>query len=219
MPLKYKLGLKYPPDVLAESNGNFNVTKEYRVTASPRASIDGIVIQYVNKSTSVVDADGTKYDTTEAIRQYTDGMVQFSNDAYFEIFLLYPTGNSKHADAFQNNSIVKYELEDGELVPNTYDTTDELYKQFKTEGHISVTGENCFISYSNPNYKAISNLPWSDDDNTPANGLLFLPYSDAAHKTIFNATNSNIMTHRVDVEWTFKDPESRVQSKIFNGGI
>lgn len=89
-----------PDDITSEDNGNFSVKKEftaknmninntiykntYKKTKKP--NIVGIVIQYVNKTSRVVDAVGNIYNTTDEIKRLTSDVVNYSNDAYFEIF-------------------------------------------------------------------------------------------------------------------------------------
>lgn len=211
---QYKLSLPYEPIIIEEDNGNFSVRKQYNVSKIPKKNIDGIVVQYVDKRTEVMDALGNIYNTTDAIQQLTSGIVKYSNDSYFEIFNLYKNGNSKNADAFQNGSIVQYELERGKLVPNTYDVTDPLYEKYKTQGNINVVGENCFISSTNPNYLTILNLPWSSSTNTPAFGLPYLPYSSEIYNLIFSSTDSNTLNHNVNVKWSFTNPKSVVTSEV-----
>ena len=218
----YKLGLQYEPIIIEEDNGNFSVRKQYNVSMIPKKNIDGIVIQYVDKRSEVMDALGNIYNTTDAIQNLTSGIVQYSNDSYFEIFNLFKNGNSRNADAFQNGSIVQYELERGKLVPNTYDVTDPLYEKYKTQGNINVVGRNCFISSTNPNYSTILNLPWSSSTNTPAFGLPYLPYSPEIYNLIFSSTDSNTLTHTVNVNWTFTNPKSIVTSEVIipdHGGM
>lgn len=210
--MSYTLQLKYEPIIKAEDNGNFSVVKEYLVTNKP---IHGFIIQYVNKSTNVVDARGQQYNTTDSIDRFTSNAVKYSNDSYFEVFPLFQNGASKNADAFQNNSLTEYEIDKkGNLFPYTYDVKDPMYERFKTMGEINVVGENCFISADNPNYERILNLPWSKSKNTPANGLSYLPYSAANYNLFFSSSDSNILVHSVKVSWSFKKPKSVVKSSI-----
>jgi hypothetical protein len=212
---KYNLGLKYDPIIIEEDNGNFSVTKEYNVSLLPKNKIEGIIIQCVRKTSAVMDATGKVYNTSDMIRDLTSGVVQYSNDSYFEIFDLYKNGNSKYADAFQNNAMVQYEsLDTGELIPYTYDVTDPMYETYKTAGEINVYGENCFISRSNPIYSTIMSLNWNNSENTPANGLPYLPYSTDIHHLIFSSSDSNILTHSVNVKWNFNNPKSVVKSSV-----
>ena len=211
---QYKLSLPYEPIIIEEDNGNFSVRKQYNVSKIPKKNIEGIIVQYVDKKTEVMDALGNIYNTTDAIRNLTSGIVQYSNDSYFEIFNVFKNGNSKNADAFQNGSIVQYELERGKLVPNTYDVEDPLYETYKTQGNINVVGRNCFISSTNPNYSTILNLPWSKSTDTPAFGLPYLPYSPEIYNLIFSSTDSNTLIHNVNVKWTFNDPKSIVTSEV-----
>jgi hypothetical protein len=211
--MTYTLQLKYKPTIQAEDNGNFNVTKEYVVTSTINP-IRGFVIQFVKKSTSVVDASGQIYNTTASISGFTSNEVKYSNDSYFEIFTL-NNGESEFADAFQNSSLTQYEADStGKLLPHTYTVKDSMYQTFKTEGEIIVLGENCFISEDNPTYKQILKLPWLKKKNTPANGLRYLPYSAVNYNLFFSSSDSNILVHNVKVNWSFTNPKSKVVSSI-----
>jgi hypothetical protein len=213
---RYKLRSQYDKkQIEKEDNGNFIVQKEYIVSEIPKISgypqIEGIIVQYVNKTTEVTDALGNKYNTTAGIEALTSGIVKYSNDSYFEIFEVYKNGRSINADAFQNGSIVQY---DTSLEPHTYDVTDPSYQTYKTKGRINVVGENCFISSKNPKYSEINNLKWSTSIDTPANGLPYLPYSKKDYKLIFDSSDSNILIHTVNVKWTFANPKSIVKSIV-----
>ena len=222
-----------PDDITSEDNGNFSVKKEftaknmninntiykntYKKTKKP--NIVGIVIQYVNKTSRVVDAVGNIYNTTDEIKRLTSDVVNYSNDAYFEIFPMVKSGHftshSKFADEFQNNSLTQYERDiNNELVPYTYDINDPLYETYKTEGEINIVGENCFIAIDNNNYNQIVNLNWNTSIDTPANGLNYLPYSVDNYNLFFSSTNSNILVHTVNVTWSFAQPKSVISSVI-----
>jgi hypothetical protein len=91
---------------------------------------------------------------------------------------------------------------------------DPEYETYKTQGEINVVGENWFISNDNQNYSKIIMLGWIKDSDTPANGLLYLPYSQENHKLFFNSSQSNILLHTVNVTWSFTQPESKVNSLV-----
>jgi hypothetical protein len=209
----YTISLKYPPVISGGDNGNFEVLKEYKVSkkTSSKTPVKGIVIQYVQKTSLVFDASGVKYDTTDSIKNLTNGVIQYSNDSYFEIFYLDKKGESQYADSFANNSLTKY---DEELEPLTYEIGDHEYEIFKTKGEINVTGTNCFISETNSKYSEIMSLAWNDNEVSPANGLPFLPFSTENYNLIFMSSDSNILIHKVNVKWNFEDPHSIVTSSV-----
>lgn len=219
---QYKFNLRYTPQIDSGDNGNFFVRKEYNVSniAKPRQQILGIVIQCVKKKSRVVDAQERVYDTSSAISILTDGNVKYSCDSYFEIFYMFKNGNSIAADGFGNDAMVKYEFDPKErkVLPNTYPVNDPLYQRFKTKGEITMVGENCFISESNPKYLAIKNLPWYYKPDTPANGLPYLPFSPATYDLIFSSSDSNILIHNVNVTWNFQNPKSIVTSNVVVDG-
>jgi hypothetical protein len=210
---EYTISLKYTPEITPGDNGNFEVLKEYKVSKKTSAKTPGkgIVIQCVQKNSVVFDASEAKYDTTDSIRNLTSGAVQYSNDSYFEIFYLDKNGESKYGDSFANNSLIKY---DEELQPFTYQVGDVEYEIFKTKGEINITGTNCFISETNPNYSTIVSLAWNNNKMSPANGLPFLPFSRENYNLIFTSSDSNILIHKVNVKWSFEDPTSIVMSSV-----
>jgi hypothetical protein len=209
----YTISLKYAPQISGGDNGNFEVLKEYKVSKKTSAKTPGkgIVIQCVQKNSVVFDASQAKYDTTDSIRNLTNGVIQYSNDSYFEIFYLDKKGESQYADSFANNSLTKY---DEALEPFTYQVGDVEYEIFKTKGEINVTGTNCFISETNPDYSTIVGLAWNDNEMSPANGLPFLPFSTENYNLIFMSSDSNILTHKVNVKWGFENPASIVTSSV-----
>lgn len=203
-----------------ESNGNFSVVKEYIVKSlKPQNSrnIQGIIIQYVKKRSTVVDAENNTYNTSESIENFTNNVVKYSNDDYFEIFEVFSTtGKSKNADEFQNNSLTQYEPTLDGLIPYTYEVGDIQYQTYKTQGEINIEGLNCFISKGTPEYIKITNLDWKTDINTPANGLPYLPYTKPIKDLIFNAANSNILLHKVKVTWSFENPKSVIETEVIS---
>jgi hypothetical protein len=49
---------------------------------------------------------------------------------------------------------------------------------------------------------------------SPANGLPFLPFSTENYNLIFMSSDSNILTHKVNVTWSFENPKSDVTSSV-----
>ena len=132
--------------------------------------------------------------------------------SYFEIFEISSDGESDDADEFANNSLVKYDKE-GE--PYTYDDiTEKKYEKFKTTGEIKVIGINCFISINNPHFNDIMTLPWTNKKKTPANGLPYLPFDENYYDLFFKNSDSNILIHSVQVNWSFENPKSKVQTFV-----
>ena len=215
----YNLSLIYVSEE-PESNGNFSVIKEYiveRLKPQNKTNIQGIIIQYVKKTSIVVDAENNTYNTSKSIENFTNNVVKYSNDDYFEIFKVFvSSGKSKNADEFQNNSLTQYEQTLEGLIPHTYDVYDEQYQTYKTKGEINIEGLNCFISKDNPKYAEICALGWITKKNTPANGLPYLPYTTSSKNLIFNAANSNILLHKVKVTWSFENPKSVIDSEVIS---
>jgi hypothetical protein len=215
---EYSIRLEDEPKIEKGDNGNFAVVKGYNVTRD-RAPVNGIIIQYVQKTSCVVDASGKKYDSSRSIEELTSGSVKYSNDSYFEIFYLDDNGSSVDLDSFANNSLTKYEKIRRDLIPYTYEVGDPEYETFKTKGEINVIGTNCFISKTNINYSKITSLPWNQSKNTPANGLPFLPFSSENFNLIFGSSDSNILIHKVNVTWSFENPKSDVTSSVIENQL
>ncbi|MDC1321561.1 hypothetical protein N8261_06315 [Flavobacteriaceae bacterium] len=220
MNIAYKL--TSPPvknGIKLESQGNFGYQKAL-VVEPIRSDIpitDGIIIQFVNKTTIMQDSTGTIYNTSDAISQYTSGNVNFSNDSYFEYWPIDANGRAIDDDLFGNNSLVEYTVEDGEYVPETYNPKSRNndvkrnYQKYKTQGTITINSMSCFIADWNPLYNQIINLEWKviyHPSALPANGLPYLEYTPEIYNYIFNNRNSNLLQHNVTVNWTFDNPKS-----------
>lgn len=221
----YRLRVDPAPEIrVCEPFGSFEVYKDYTVVSNvklkpktklkPRASygISGIVVQCVEKTTSVKDANNILHDTTESINTFTSGKVPFSNDKYLEYFTV-NNAISIEADSFSTGPIVKYD-QDG---PQTYTTDDPEYNTYKTEGTITMVGENWFISADNVKYNEVLEMGWVVQTETsinPANGLNYMPFSQEAYNKLKDCIDSNIITHTVVTEWTFDDPYTVVTSSL-----
>jgi len=202
-----------------ESQGNFGYQKAL-VVEPIRSDIPitpGIIIQVVKKTTVMQDSTGTVYNTSDAISQYTRGNVNFSNDSYFEYWPIDANGRAIDDDLFGNNSLVKYTVEGGQYVPETYNPKSRNiddkrnYQIYKTQGTITINSMSCFIANWNPLYNKIINLGWTVNyhpSTLPANGLPYLGYTPEIYNYIFNNRNSNLLQHNVTVNWTFDNPKS-----------
>jgi len=210
-----------PDPIISECNpfGDFVVYKDFTITHphhSPSSRVlAGIVIQCVEKTTTVTDAAGTVYNTTQAINALTSNQVNYSNGKYLEYFKINTDGKSRVGDQFQNGPIVQYENTKRLYVPYTYDTDDAKYNTYKTAGEIVMVGENWFISNTHPNYNTIKSraMGWTKADG-PANGLEYMVYSQDKYDELKSYASSNILTHRVVVRWTHADPNTVVVSTI-----
>jgi hypothetical protein len=217
--MKYNLTVDNGILIITEECGNFSARKTFKVEDTTEK---GIIVQYISKKSKVIDANGKVFDTTKKIMDLTSGQVKYSCDSYFEIFDVKVKSNHiicKYDDVFGNNCMCTYDVYDGELAPNIYETTDDEYQQYKTKGDITMVGKSCFICEStdeNSIYQKIMNLDWIYDKNTPANGLPFLVYSNIIHDLIFdsNKINSNILCHTIKVKWGFKNPSSIVSTYL-----
>lgn len=223
----YTLRVDPAPEIrVCDPFGSFEVYKDFTVNpepkwpalsffkrpTSPSSQVAGIVVQCVEKTTSVKDANNTVYNTTDAVNTLTSGNVPYSNHKYLEYFTV-KGAKSKYGDSFSTGPVVQYD-QDG---PQTYTTDDPEYSTYKTEGTIVMVGENWFISAENANYKKLLDMGWIVETKTnpnPANGLKYMPFSQEAYNSLKDGIASNIITHRVVVEWTFDDPYTVVTSSI-----
>ena len=223
----YTLRVNPAPEIrICEPFGSFEVYKDFTVSlsktkrpststsisTSPSVGDAGIVVQCVEKTTIVKDANNTIYNTTDAVNTLTSGKVPFSNHKYLEYF---PVENAKSidADSFSTGPIVQYDR----LGPQTYNTDDDEYNIYKTEGKVVMVGENWFISAENEEYDDLLAMGWivqTETNRNPANGLHYMPYSKAAYDKLKNSIASNILTHTVVSEWTFNDPYTVVTSNL-----
>ena len=92
-------------EIVLESQGNFGYQKALAVDPIINdMPTYGIIIQVVNKTTVMQDSTGTIYNTSEDISNYTNENVKFSNDSYFEYWLIHNNGRTEQDDRFGNNS-------------------------------------------------------------------------------------------------------------------
>ena len=230
----YTLRVVPAPEIrICEPFGSFEVYKDFTVASSSKTKrssssstststsskqtpssvgVAGIVVQCVEKTTVVKDANNTVYNTTAAVNTLTSGKVPYSNHKYLEYF---PVEGAKtiDADSFSTGPLVQYD----QIGPQTYTTGDDEYNIYKTEGKIIMVGENWFISANNKEYSDLLAMSWiveTKDNPNPANGLNYMPYSQDAYDRLKNCISSNILTHTVVAEWTFADPYTVVTSSI-----
>jgi hypothetical protein len=218
----YTLKMRTEPTKVEEQQGNFKVEKVYEVDKYRWKNAPAVVVQAVSKRTRVRDADGKVYSSTKDIADYTDGNVLYSNDEYFEIFVLKRNGTSQSADAFGNNSLTGYHtFPDGSIddEPETYKTGDPEYATYKTEGSISVDSWS-WVVLLDPGQSPdrLYGFGWSNSEETPAYGLPFLDAPNAESfrtmmdRMIQQRCNSNIVEHNVKVTWDNHNPMSKVST-------
>jgi hypothetical protein len=208
---KYFTVLPPPSSSSPTSSKSFAASKR----SSPSSQIKGIVVQYVDKTTTVKDANNKVYDTTASVNTLTSGNVDYSNQKYLEYFTLKSAdATSKYGDSFSTGPVVQYD-QAGD--PLTFTTDDPEYNTYKTEGTITMVGENWFISADNKEYKDLLAMGWVTETKSnpnPANGLKYMPYSKDKYDRLKQAASSNILIHNVDARWTFADPLTVVTSTL-----
>ena len=130
-------------------------------------------------------------------------------------------GECEFDDSFQNGALVQYVLDvyqrgqnKGQpridpktglpvgLIPQVYPSTDANFNLYKTRGSIEMIGKNYFISTDDKaKYDRIRNLRWNSSEDTPANGLPYLPYSPDVLALINSSTESPVFVHKVVATW------------------
>ncbi len=213
-----------------DAEGQYNILKEW---GDFRSTIDftvhlegndavkptGIIVQKIEKSTRVdiYNNNGAgfeqKLQTTQEIREYTNGNVPFMNDDYLEIFnvingeVVDENGNP-YGDQFQNGGICEYDGQGNVMCD------DELDMSI---GEIQQIGQCVFILNDNPNYHTILDLNWIIDNDSPANGLRYmpLPQANAVWESILQHKNSNIYMHRVQLNWQYLNIIQQDRSKSY----
>ena len=192
-------------------SGEFEVKKAFDITncKGDKQQINGIIIQHIQKSARVTKKiDGTTMTTTEEIRNYTNGNVDFMNNSYLEIFKII-NGRSFDADSFSNGAIVPYEGNEAMIVNPPYNDKDINYM---TKGIIIQSGESIFIHNPDIIKQIKTDYNWNNSEDLPSNGL---PYLDDIHKdAIFRFKESNTANHLCTITWDYKDNVSKVKSII-----
>jgi hypothetical protein len=170
------------------SHGDFEHRRAFAVMPATK----GIIIQHVTRKT-YVRCENIKYTTDAQIYNFTNNMVQHSNVAYYEYFIVNADGQSECADSFASGAITRY-----------MDNIPDL--ELATSGKINFDATAFFISQFNPLFTDIINLPWHTNADFASNGAPYLtPDDKAAYAAIAKykniAVDSNIITHNVIVKW------------------
>jgi hypothetical protein len=189
--------------------GEYTVHKEFIVKKNNRKKdINGFIVQVITKSTEayVLCGDGNIKKIND-ISQFTSNRVKYMNDSYIELFPII-NGESMYGDNFQNGGILRYEKEGRNYYTNNNPPTFGIIQQ---------TGENFFIPVDdiklinlvlekinsknkNPDLN-IFGIIWSFSNNTPANGLPYIPYNIQIINYLKSLKESNIIKHNVISEW------------------
>ena len=183
-------------EIKGRKSGDFEVKKAFDITDSigRLQRVDGIIIQHIQKSARVTKMiDGDTMATTEEIREYTNGKVDFMNNSYLEIFIV-KRGKSVDADSFSNGAIVPYENKQAIIVEPPY------------------TDEDSIFIHDPDKIKEIMTYEWNSSKKLPSNGL---PYLDDIYKDeIFRFKESNVAKHICTITWDYETNDSNVQSVI-----
>jgi hypothetical protein len=218
--------------------GNFRVSKQFHVenNAAAATPANGFVIQMIEKTPNITAKEyatlrrNKEYalNDSKSISSLTKGRVQYMTSKYFEVFLI-KEGLSVEIDSFQNGSICSYDDKGFAIIEDVDPPSQTPYTM--TKGTIVQKGVSIFISLAEKDLPKSDNeilkkLPdeiknlrvdkmgWSASKETPANGLLYLPWSPEAERKIRKYSESNRLDHTVRVTWDY--PESRVprESKL-----
>ena len=230
----YKLTFKID-DIEAQLAGDYSVNKIFKVskinsktrftrsTKSTKSgtrylrtikkSINGIVVQKVQKHTTARTQDGIVLNSTDTIQKFTSDNVKFACSIYLEYFHikdgeLFPI---TLADGFAGGAIAKYEYNKKKRKNQAiFDDEDPSYI---TSGEIVHIGESVFLT--DDNETTVKALPWvtgARAEEFASNGL---PYLDTGHwDDIKRLANSNMITHKVVVTWE-NSGESEIKSTMY----
>jgi len=227
----YKLTFKID-DIEAHLAGDYSVNKIFKVSRmnsktrftrsrsrtrtkerTIKKSINGIVVQKVQKHTTAKTEDEIILNSSNAIQDFTGDNVKFACSSYLEYFDikdgdLFPR---TMADGFAGGAIAKYEFN---TTKNIYEAIfDDEDPSYITSGKIIHIGESVFLTGHNET--TVKALPWITGvkaEEFASNGL---PYLDTAHwDYIRGLANSNMITHKVVVRWE-NSGESEVKSTIY----
>jgi hypothetical protein len=230
----YKLRFKID-DTEARLAGDYTVNKTFKVsrmnskTRSTRSisrsrsrtkertiskkSINGIVVQKVQKHTTARTQNGIILNSTDTIQEFTSNNVKFACSIYLEYFHikdgdLFPI---TMADGFAGGAIAKYEFNRRKRKYEAiFDDEDPSYI---TSGEIIHIGESVFLTGDNET--TVKALPWvtgAEAEEFASNGL---PYLDTGHwDNIKRLANSNMITHKVVVRWE-NSGESEISSTMY----
>jgi len=184
-------------------------TKERTIS---KESINGIVVQKVQKQITAKTEDQIILNSTNAIQDFTGDNVKFACSSYLEYFDikdgdLFPR---TMADGFAGGAIAKYEFN---TTKNIYEAIfDDEDPSYITSGEIVHIGESVFLTGHNET--TVKALPWITGvkaEEFASNGV---PYLDTAHwDYIRGLANSNMITHNVVVTWK-KSGKSKITSTM-----
>ena len=195
--------------------GDFRSTIDFTVKSADDKPPTGIIVQRIEKST-IVDiyndnGEGPQVtlQTTQDIYDYTGGNVPFMNDHYLEIFNVV-NGEVVDGDQFGNGPICKYDEHGDPIVDDELDMST---------GKIQQNGQCVFILNTNHIHNGIINSMWAGNDDSAANGLLYLPIentnADTIWQSILQNKNSNIYIHMVELKWEYLNIIRQNRSKLY----
>jgi hypothetical protein len=160
--------------------------------------VDGIIVQYVQKSCLVDIYHPTgqgvskTLNTSDEIYNYTSGNVKYMNYNYLEYFEV-KNGISVVGDQFGNGPICEYE-------GNEPIIDDE---QDMSQGEIVQNGFAVFIPEPMASNIKNGNISWNHSDDTPANGLPMIDFNSQIWEQIFAVRQSNVFVHSVKINWKY----------------
>jgi len=192
--------------------GDFEVRKAFSVrTMNGKAKgVNGLIIQYIQRATSTI-YKGVTLTTNAQLERFTSNLVMNANGKYFELFTVVD-GESVFADSFASGAVTAY---DKHGYPDI--TLD-------TKGSIKVQSSSIFICDKSSLYEELKSMPWSECEDTPANGLPYLPetFTDC-FKTYLkkiktnvgsNCYYSNNVKHVVSATWSGPNKDTAIKSRF-----
>ena len=190
--------------------------------------VDGIIVQYVQKSCLVDIYHPTgqgvskTLNTSDEIYNYTSGNVKYMNYNYLEYFEV-KNGISVVGDQFGNGPICKYEGNE----PIIDDEEDMSEGEIVQNGFAVFIPEPMASNIKNGNIKNGNikngniNISWNHSDDTPANGLPMIDFNSQIWEQIFAVRESNVFVHSVNIKWKYLNiiQKERSNSYIDNCNI
>jgi hypothetical protein len=158
-----------------------------------KKSINGWIVQYISRKTTVVNRRGTIFNTESKIKRLTSNNVLASNKNYTEFFLV-RNGNIVDRkqtydiyDKFQGGAIRKYDENNQTMIKEKYDTSGDIIMESKAY----------FINKNSTIDKKVKSI---GENIEAANGLISSK-GIKDYKCLERCRNSNIWCSKIRISW------------------
>jgi len=213
--------------------GEFTVHKEFTVesmkntnNSNKKKAANGFVVQVITKNTNAnVLCDKGVIKRIEDIAKFTNTKVKYMNDSYIELFPII-NGECEYGDNFQNGGVLRYYKSKNNYYTNDNPPTFGFIEQVGAIFFIPVEDKefintviNALGKHTSTSYKpmTIFGLEWNVSNQTPANGLPYIPYSLDTIHYLLSMKNSNVIRHTVKAMWNgLLDEEMAAAANITN---